>query len=124
MDPRIRTLRSCADYLSGPHGGDREIDCLESSVHAALELISERLAGRGAPMPKGYKDACDKLAAAGLCDADLAQRLKEVFDIAERARTAWSTLQPGDLDKARREGARALLDLVDALESAAVPSYP
>jgi hypothetical protein len=116
VDSRIRTLRECAEYLSGPHGGDREIGCLEASVRAALELIADMLAARDAPAPRGYKDACDKLCEYGVCDRDLAERLKEVFDIAERAPTAWSSLEPGDLGKAREQGARSMLELADAFE--------
>ena len=125
MDPRIRTLRACADFLCGPHGGDREAGCLEASARAALELIAELLASKDAPAPRGYKDACDKLVEYGVCDRDLSDRLKEVFDVAERVRSAWSSLLPGDLDKARRQGALALRELADAFERlSGLPATP
>jgi len=118
-------LRACAEFLSGPHGGDREAGCLEASARASLELIAELLASKDAPMPRGYKDACDKLVEYGVCEEGLAERLKEVFDVAERVRDAWSSLHPGDLDKARRQGADALRELADAFERLpGLPSTP
>jgi hypothetical protein len=116
LDPRIRTLRACADYLSEPHGGDREGSCLEASARAALELIGDLLAARDAPAPRGYKDACDKLADYGVCDPDLADRLKDIFDVADRVRSAWSTLAPGELEHACLDGSHALRELADAFE--------
>ena len=117
MDERIRTLRECAEFLSGPHGGDQEIGCLEASVKAALELTVKVLAAKDAPTPRGFKDACDKLCEYGIADRGLCERLKLVFDVGERVRTAWSSLKPGDLARAREEGARALRELADAFES-------
>ncbi|MBI4508577.1 MAG: hypothetical protein HY698_03000 [Deltaproteobacteria bacterium] len=109
-------LRQCADYLHSSQGGDRELACLEGSTHQALELCAEVLSARGVQVVRGYKDACDKLVAQGVVSASLAERLKRVFDVADRARLAWSTLKQGDLDRARHEGAEALRELADIFE--------
>jgi hypothetical protein len=116
VDARILTLRECADFLEAGHGGDQEVACLRASVRTALGLIAELLAVHDGPLPRGYKDACDLLVKHALCEADLAERLKLVFDVAERAPTAWSSLHPGELRGARDQGATALRELADLLE--------
>jgi uncharacterized protein YutE (UPF0331/DUF86 family) len=116
VDERLRLLRDCADYLAEDHGGDREAACLEGAAHQALALADEMLAAHGAPRPRGYKDACDKLGEAGLITVDLCERLKKVFDVADRVRLAWSSLEQGALETARRIGGPALREFADIAE--------
>lgn len=117
MDPRIASLRSCAAKLQADHGGDHEALHLADGCRDALMLAEELLESCGAGPARGYRDLCDRLAACGALSEDLARRLECVFDVAERMPHAWSTLQPGQLDLARRVGPGALRELADILES-------
>jgi uncharacterized protein YutE (UPF0331/DUF86 family) len=109
-------MRACATRLRQRHeGGDREAACLVQTTHAALELALEILRDRGGGQPHGYKDACDKLVDVGAIDAGLCERLKRVFDVADRTH-AWSALVPGELGRALDEGAVALSEFADVAE--------
>lgn len=116
VNPRCQKLIDCAELLEAGEGGDRDADTLEEGARRALELCAEVLGRHDVPQARGFKDACDKLAANGIVSWDLCDRLKRVFDVAERARHAWSTLAPGDLQAARAGGARALRELAYALD--------
>ena len=116
MDRRIAYIRRCVVYLREPHGGDREAACLLDCVQAALELVADMVTERGAPMPHGYKDACDTLVERRLVNASLAQRLCDLFDVVERL-PVWSSLRPGELDRALHEAPAALGELCDVAES-------
>jgi uncharacterized protein YutE (UPF0331/DUF86 family) len=116
VDPRIEQLRDCADFLSEPHGGDREISCLVDSVRAALELGLEILEDRGERRPKGYRDCVDMLVASGAIPGDLGHDLLVLCDVGERLPSAWSTVSHADLDRAIRTAARTMREFADVAE--------
>lgn len=116
MDPRVERIRSCADFLSHPHGGDREIACLIGAVRASLELCVQILMDRGAPRAFGYKDALDKMVACGAIPPSLGERLDAVFHVAERMPTAWSSVHEKELGHILDLAPSALRDFADAAE--------
>jgi hypothetical protein len=109
-------MRECATRLREPHeGGDHQLHCLVQACKAALEVTAEIFGRENEAMPRGYKDACDRLVEDETIDEDLSERLKRVFDAAERA-AVWSALEPGQLANALDEGPDALRELANALE--------
>ncbi len=116
MDPRIETIRCCAEFLAAPHGGDREARSLVEAVRACLELCARILADRGEPAAKGYRDAIDKMVACGAIDLSLAGRLAGVFDVAERLPAAWSTVKHEEFEWARAAAVQALTEFAEGAE--------
>lgn len=113
MDTRIATLRRCAQYLSETHGGDQQVACLVEATRAALELGAEILSAQANPTPRGYKDVCDRLALVGIVPEPLAERLKNIFDVAERMPDAWSTVSGAQFRVALRDASSAFHEFAD-----------
>jgi hypothetical protein len=116
MDERITHIRECADFLSAPHGGDREAACLVKSVRFALELCVDILAGCGVTGARGYRDALDRLVECRVLDGRLAMRMAGVCDVAERLAGAWSTVTHDEFEWARWSASQTLNDFADVAE--------
>lgn len=128
MEPRLARIRSCATSLDEPHlGGDLQTGCLVDATRAALEIAAEILSAQSDPTPRGYKAVCDKLAAVNIIEPALAERLKLVFDVAERMAGAWSSVVRDDLTRAVEiapETLRAFADIAERWLLGGLPAAP